>query len=141
MWKKKQQSEEIEGIIIEDDGLGRTSIPIKMTGKANDPDIKYDTKAVRKKISSDLKKEKETIKKVFRDEFKWLHKKDEEKQDDSIVIIENQQNDFIIEWEESKPDSVKSKVKPARKKKPPTEDKQENEDFIIIWDEENDTIK
>ncbi len=109
MWKEKRQSEEIEGIIIEDDGLGRTSIPVKMTGNANDPDIKYDTKAVRKKISSDLKKEKETIKKVFRDEFKWLHKKDEEKQDDSIVIIENQQKDFIIIWDEEN-DTIKSKA-------------------------------
>ena len=64
--KDRKKEEEIEGIFPEEDGLGKTTLFLRMTGNANDPDISYDTKEVRKKISADMTKEKKEIKEAFR---------------------------------------------------------------------------
>ena len=140
--KKREDIEsDIEGIIIEDDNLGRTSLPIKMTGNASDPKITYDTKAVRSKISVNMKKEKENIKEVFRKEFGGENKSI----DDDIQIIETKDGEkekFIIEWDETKSDTVKQNAKKTEKPKQKTKSKKsksDKADFIIEWDEE-DTI-
>ena len=138
--KRKDIENEIEGIIIEDDNSGRTSLPIKMTGKASDPQISYDTKAVRKIISSNMKREKENIKDVFRKEFGGKSNSS----DDDLPVIEpgnNGKEKFIIEWDETKPDTVKQNLqKPDKQKVKPKKTKSDKADFIIEWDEEDDTI-
>jgi hypothetical protein len=138
--KRKDIENEIEGIIIEDDNSGRTSLPIKMTGKASDPQISYDTKAVRKIISSNMKREKENIKDVFRKEFGGKSNSS----DDDLPVIEtgnNGKEQFIIEWDETKPDTVKQNLqKPDKQKVKPKKTKSDKADFIIEWDEEDDTI-
>ena len=53
--RKENKEEEIEGIFTQDDGLGKTTLFLSMTGNANDPEIKYDTKEVRNKIATYLK--------------------------------------------------------------------------------------
>ncbi|MCD4664320.1 MAG: DUF3971 domain-containing protein [Bacteroidales bacterium] len=142
--KKEQKEEKIDGVFTEDDGLGRTTLFLKMTGDANDPDIKYDTKAVRKKISSDFKSEKEELKEAFRKEF-IRENKIEESEKEYFEIEDTNQPDFKIEWDEDagefENDSIEKKVKPAQKKKPSGKKNSDKEDFIIVWDEENDTIK
>lgn len=133
--EKKQKLEEIEGIIIEDDGLGKTSIPVKMTGKADAPDISFDVKAGRKKISNELKKERENLKKALRKEFGGKDRNDKEK-DQQLIPNQNNNSDFIIDWEELKKDSV---IKPPIKEKTIKEEKKtenQQQDFIIEWDEE-----
>jgi hypothetical protein len=138
--KRKDIENEIEGIIIEDDNSGRTSLPIKMTGKASDPQISYDTKAVRRIISSNMKREKENIKDVFRKEFGGKSNSS----DDDLPVIEtgnNGKEQFIIEWDETKPDTVKQNLqKPDKQKVKPGKTKSDKADFIIEWDEEDDTI-
>ena len=69
-----KSKEEIEGIFVHDDNSGKPKLFLSMKGPANDPEIKYDTKAVRKKIASDLSQEKEEFKEVMRKEFNWLSK-------------------------------------------------------------------
>ena len=135
---KKNMETQTGNDFIKDDGLGQTKLYLRLTGNAKNPDIKYDTREVRDKISTDLKKEKETIKKVLQDEFKI--KPGEEAQKDSLLIENESQKDFIIDWEESTLDTIKKqpqKTETAIPKKKKSSEK----DFIIIWDEENDTIK
>lgn len=140
--RNRFKEEDIEGIFTEDDGLGKTTLFLKMTGNANDPDIKYDTKEVRKKIAKDLKNERNEIKEAFNKEF---GKRENSTETDELDLIEETQSDqsFIIEWEEDeqKNDSLNMKT-PSQKSKPKKKDKkQDSNEFIILWDEENDTIK
>jgi len=142
--KKKQDEEDIEGIFSEDDGLGRTTLFLKMTGNANDPEIRYDTKAVRKKISADIKKEREAFKEVFRNEFN-LEKNTENIEKEYFENEDPGQPDFKIEWEEDSVetviDSIDKKEKPEKKKKWLNKKNSDQQDFIIEWDEDNDTIR
>jgi len=138
----KYKEEDIEGIFTQDDGLGKTTLFLKMTGNANDPDIKYDAKEVRKKIAKDLKNERNEIKEAFKKEFGNKENKPEQNELNLIKENDDGQN-FIIEWEEDeqKNDSLNMKT-PSQKPKPKKkENKEDSNEFIILWDEENDTIK
>ena len=141
--RKEQKEEEIEGIFNDDDGLGRTTLFLKMTGNANDADIKYDTREVRKKISSDLKKEKQEIKDAFKKEFQILdrEKQEQTEEEEFFEAEDNNQIDFKIDWEEEEADTIKKQVPSKKKKKSPKKKTNDKKDFIILWDEEGDTIK
>ncbi len=108
-----------------------------MTGNAEDPDIRYDTKEVRKKIASDMKKEKQEIKDVFSREFGKKEKDNPEANDDYIISQPETGKDFKIEWDEEKPDN------PGEPKQPDEEPdkKPAKKEFIIEWDEEGDTLR
>jgi hypothetical protein len=138
--KKRKQSIEPEGIIVEDDGLGRTTLFLKMTGDASNPEIKYDTREVRKKIASDLKEERENIKQVLKKEFEWLAG-EQEKIQDTLILDSKDQKKFIIEWEEQKADSTKADQQKKPQKEPKKGKTETQKKFIIQWDETNDTIK
>jgi hypothetical protein len=135
---KKNTQSQIGDDFIVDDGLGRTKLYLRLTGDAHDPVVKYDTREVTEKISSDLKKEKETIKKILQDEFNI--KKAENNQDQPQLKENESRKDFIIEWEETKKDTIKSQA-PTNEKTNPKKKKASEKDFIILWDEEKDTIK
>ncbi len=123
---------------IKDDGVGQTKLFLRLTGDAKDPVVKFDTREVRDKIESDLIKERQTLKKVLQDEFKI--KSTEDTLEEPLLIEEESQKDFIIEWEKSEKDSIL--LPPQKMDSPPQKkEKSPEKDFIIIWDEENDTIK
>jgi uncharacterized protein involved in outer membrane biogenesis len=141
--KKQKPEEEIEGIFVEEDETGRTKLFLSMKGPADNPDIAYDTREVRKKIATDLSREKEEFKAVISKEFKWLSKNQQTKVDqDSIKVPENTGSQFAIGWDEVKKETVTEKPKPQqtteKKQKMP---KEEKKDFIISWDEKQDTIR
>ena len=54
---------------IEDDGLGRTSVFLKIDGKGEDIKVTYDMKAAGNQIREDVKKEKATLKTIFNEEY------------------------------------------------------------------------
>ncbi|MCB0429606.1 MAG: hypothetical protein H6585_00320 [Flavobacteriales bacterium] len=91
---RKAKKENDEYGVVEDDGLGRTSLYISMTGTADNPEIKYDQQGVREKIREDLKKEKQNLKSILHDEFRFLHK-------DTIPKTppKKEKKEFEIEWE------------------------------------------
>ena len=89
---RNNKEEEIEGIFTDDDGLGRTTLYLKMVGNANDPEIKYDTKEVRKKLVSDLKKESQEIKEAFRKEFQIKDKENDDIEDEFFESEDEKQN-------------------------------------------------
>lgn len=59
---------------IEDDGLGRMRLFLHMKGPVSDPVITYDRKGIEQKITNDIKKEKQELKQILRQEFGWFRK-------------------------------------------------------------------
>jgi hypothetical protein len=92
--------------VVEDDGLGKMTLFIKVTGTVDNPKFTYDRKGLKEKINQDLKQEKQTLKEVLREEFGWF-KKDSlsPQQKDSIKVqkkIKNKQDtegEFKMEWD------------------------------------------
>ena len=139
--RDKKKEEEIEGIFPEEDGLGRTTLYLHMTGNAEDPDIKYDTKEVRKKISADMKKEKLELKDVFKKEFGETENKINSGNDDFENSLPDAGKNFKIEWDEEDSTDLKKKTsQPVKPQKEPDK-KTDKKEFIIEWDEENDTLR
>lgn len=60
---------------VQDDGLGRTSVFLKINGKGEEVKVSYDMKAAGTQIRENLKKEKETLKTIFNEEY-GLYKRD-----------------------------------------------------------------
>ncbi len=54
---------------IEDDGLGRTSLLLKITGDGSDIKVSYDMKAAGNRIKDDIRKERQTLKQIFNEEY------------------------------------------------------------------------
>ncbi len=100
--KVKRRSRPSEFGAVEDDGLGRTSIFLKITGKGNDVKVGYDMKASRTNANKNFKTEKDNLKSILNKEYGWYKK-------DSTI---NQQTapkpKFKIQWEET--DSTKNQV-------------------------------
>jgi hypothetical protein len=136
--RKEIIEEDLGNNFVEDDGLGRTRLYLTMTGSAEDPVIKLDSREVRNKISADLKQEKRELRDLFREEF-GLEKKNTQTGDDELSGNPEKNKQFLIEWEEMKEsketDKVMGKDSQAQKKEDP-----ERKDFIIRWDESKDTI-
>lgn len=101
LWNKakKKKKENLEFGYIEDDGLGKTSLFLHLTGTIDDYKVKYDTKGLKASFKEDLKEEKKSLKTILNKEFGWFKKdttlkKEEEKKD----------NGLQIEWEEAEED-------------------------------------
>jgi hypothetical protein len=88
--KKKIDPDEAFGS-IEDDLLGRSKIYLKIVGTTDKYKVMYDQVAVRKKITSDLKKEVQELKEAFRLKGK-KKKKELELQKDDYFDWENNPN-------------------------------------------------
>lgn len=139
--KQQKAQEEIEGIFETDPESGKPKLFLSMTGPADNPEIKYDTKEVRKKIASDLNTEKEEFKKMMHQEFSWFSSK----QNDTIqnrASSPADQKDFAIGFDEIKKDTSRVS-KPAADKNQKKSKSPENTkaNFIIEWDETRDTIR
>ncbi len=73
--KRANRQLDDELALQENDPDNRRSVFIVMTGKIDNPDIRYDRKGLKQKISEDLKEEKHTLKQILKEEF-GLFKKD-----------------------------------------------------------------
>jgi hypothetical protein len=96
---KKNRSYSSEFGAIEEDGLGRTSIFLKITGKGEAVKVGYDLKAQRGNVSKKLKTEKENLKSILNKEYGWY------KKDSTIKQEPAPRPKFKIQWEET--DSTK----------------------------------
>jgi hypothetical protein len=134
--RDKTIREDLGDNFVEETNDGNTRLFLSMSGSADDPVVRYDGQAVRNKIASDLKNEKEEFKSLFRKEFGNRKK---EQQPDSIFVNPGGSKDFTIEWEEPPPQKSPdvNVKKPGSKKQKHTSGKK---DFIISWEEEQDTI-
>jgi len=104
---KKAKKENEEFGVVEDDGLGRTSLYLSIKGNVENYKITYDTKKVKEHIKDNLKQEKETLKTILNEEFGWF-------KNDSTIAKKKQKNEeikkpqFMIKWDEDQPEIDKS---------------------------------
>jgi AsmA-like C-terminal region len=68
---------------IEEDGLGRTSIFLKVSGKDEDIKVVYDLKAAGYNVKQNLKKEKGNLKSILNEEYGWFKRDSTVKRDNS----------------------------------------------------------
>jgi hypothetical protein len=125
---KKNNKNNSEFDLIEDDGLGGTTLFLMITGSADDPEFGYDTRELKEKIKSDLKDEKQDLKVAMQEEFDWLLKDSAVKakeQKEKEILEKQEKGEFLFEWEmeEENPDTIKQK-------------KIKGSQFQIEWDED-----
>ena len=116
----KKENEEFG--IIEDDDLGHTSLYLSIAGDKENIHISYDKDQVKNVIKETIKEERNELKKMLQEEFGWFRK------DSSLREFVDEQQKFVIEWEEV--DTIQIK-KPEKKKT--------SRKFIIEWEEEDTT--
>lgn len=54
---------------VQDDGLGRTSLLLRIVNKGEDVKVSYDVKAVGNQIKNDIKTERQTLRKILNEEY------------------------------------------------------------------------
>lgn len=92
---KKAKENNTEFGQVEDDGLGKASLFLHMTGDASNPKFAYDKKAVMKKIQTDIKTEKQTLKDLIKKEFGT-------KKDSTTTQMKESKKEAVeIEWGEN----------------------------------------
>ncbi len=90
---------------VEDDGRGRTKVYVSLTGTVDEPIVKYDKKAMREKIASDLKVQKTELKQIFKQEFNRMPGdtiKKARQQKEKEILKKQEQGKFVIEWDDDK---------------------------------------
>jgi len=108
---KKKNAKVSEFGLIEDDGLGRTSLYLRINGDRNGSRVSHDTEALRSGIREDLQREKQTIKSILNEEYGWY------KGDSIPAVPASESRRFRITWEET--DSLKTEVADTSEKKLP----------------------
>jgi hypothetical protein len=96
---------------VEDDGLGRTSLLLKILGKGEVAKVSYDVKAAGTEVKKDFIKEKQTLKTILNQEYGWY-------KNDSAVNPKpaEKKTRFRITWDDG--DTVKPPPNPPVVKNP-----------------------
>lgn len=97
--RNKEYDSQAEFGPVEDDGRGRTKVYVLLAGTVDEPIMKYDRKAMREKISSDMKAQKVELRQVLKQEFKWM-KNDTVKSKEKDLFKKQEQGKFVIEWDD-----------------------------------------
>jgi hypothetical protein len=106
----KNKSNTTEFGVVEDDGLGRTSLLLKIVGKGEVAKVGYDVKAAGTEVKNNFKKEKQTLKTILNQEYGWY-------KNDSTANQKPQEKKsrFRITWDDG--DTVRSNSNPPVTKK------------------------
>ena len=93
--RSKNKSNITEFGVVEDDGLGRTSLLLKIIGKGEEAKVGYDVKAASTEVKNNFKKEKQTLKTILNQEYGWY-------KNDSAVNQKppEKKSRFRITWED-----------------------------------------
>ncbi len=106
--RQNRNPQEKYGEII-DDGLGRTTLFLLVSGNIDNPVFSYDRQSVREKLREDFRQERQNLREAFRNEFGM--RATEAKTDEpttSLTQREKEQNElrqrekgkFVIEWDD-----------------------------------------
>lgn len=98
---RNNKSNNSEFGIVEDDGLGRTSLLLKIVNNGKDVKVSYDMKAAGSEIKNDIKTERQSMKTILKEEYGWF------KNDTVVRKKEEKRPKFRITWDE-RGDTVKS---------------------------------
>lgn len=108
--RKKNKGPVTEFGAVQDDGLGRTSLLLKITGKGEEVKVGYDIKAATNVVKNNIKSERQTLKTILNQEYGWYKKDSVPKQTPA-----EKKTRFKISWGET--DSVKTLPAPPVDKK------------------------
>lgn len=97
--KRKNKNRVIPTGNIMDDGYGKPRLYLKFSGTLDEPVVQYDTEEVKKKVVTDLRKEKTIFKEVLQQEF---GKNKEPVPGTTSPSKSAEQPKFDIEWDEVK---------------------------------------
>jgi hypothetical protein len=128
--KARKKRKEINDFgIIEDDELGKISVPLKFIGQGDKYEITFDKKAALGTLKNNIQNEKKALGNIFREEFNYSHEDSNLKEKD----INNKNTDYNISWEEQydKKDVIFEKEDLNKEHSP---------EYIIEWDENEDTL-
>ncbi len=107
--RKNNRSNLSEFGVIEDDGLGRTSLLLKIENKGEEVKVGYDIKAMGSEIKNNIKSERQTLKTILNQEYGWF-------KDDSTLQQElPEKSRFRITFGET--DSIIDTPEPPAEKK------------------------
>ena len=108
--KRKGKSRTVNEFgVVQDDGLGRTSILLRIGNNGEDVKVGYDIKAVSQEVKNNIKTERQALKTLLNEEYGWYE--DETKPTKSPA---EKKNRFSITWEET--DSIPAAKEPDEKK-------------------------
>jgi len=113
---KKPRPNTTEFGAVEDDGLGRTSVLLKIEDRGDEVKVGYDVKAARNIVRDDIRAEKQTLRTILNEEYGWF------KNDTTVVEKPEERTTprFRILWEET--DTLSNETDEDL----PAEDKKEN---------------
>jgi hypothetical protein len=70
--KRKEKRQPVtEFGAVQDDGLGRTSLLLKVENRGDDVKVSYDVKAVGEQVKNNIRNEKQTLKTILNEEYGW----------------------------------------------------------------------
>ena len=69
--RKKNKTSVTEFGQVQDDGLGRTSMLLKIVYKGEDIKVSYDLKAAANEVKNNLKSERKNLKTILNEEYGW----------------------------------------------------------------------
>jgi hypothetical protein len=101
----KNRHNESEFGVVEDDGLGRTSLLLKIIGKGEEAKVGYDVKAAGTLVKDNFKKEKQSIKTILNEEY-GLYKKDTTLKPKT----EEKKSRFKIKWDDGEAEKPAQEV-------------------------------
>lgn len=81
---------------VQDDGLGRTSLLLKVESRGDDIKVSYDLKAAGNEIKKDIRNEKQALKTILNEEYGWYGDQKQVAESD-----DNKKRKFSITWEET----------------------------------------
>ena len=119
--KKKKEMNDFG--IVEDDGLGRINIPIKIVGEGTNYDVSFDKKRAFGLFRQNMSNEKKELKKILNSESS---------DSSNLQLNETSNKQFIIDWndEDDEKDFIFEKKEQGSKKEP---------EFLIEWDDSDTT--
>ncbi len=94
---------------IQDDGLGRTSLLLKIENKGDEVKVSYDVKAAGSQIRNEIKKEKQSLKTILNEEYGWFS-------NDTTAPVKSSGSGtprIKVTWEETDTAKLKSEEPPA----------------------------
>ena len=69
--RKKTRSKISEFGVVEDDGLGRTSLLLKVENKGDEVQVGYDLRAASDEVKKNIKAEKQNLRNILNEEYGW----------------------------------------------------------------------
>jgi len=92
-FRKKNTNINNEFGVVEDDGLGYTTVYLKMTGNVDNPDVSFDRIKIKEKIQSKAAEEKQKLKEIIKEDVF-------QQKTDSSNTKQEEGADIILEWED-----------------------------------------